>query len=93
MPKKWILPFVVAVGACLLMSRPGVASEPDAGPQGPLFVAWELPDKPTKKWFVGPGQVTPSLDDLSRHLLCILLLLFLYLCFLVGVKRIVDELH
>ena len=65
MPKKLVLPLVVAVGACLFMSRPGVASDPDAGPQGPLFVAWELPDKSTKEWFVGPGQVTPSLDDLS----------------------------
>ena len=65
MPKKLVRTIVVAVWACLLMPSPGVASEPDAGPQGPLFVAWELPDKPTEKWFVGPGQVTPSLDDLS----------------------------
>ena len=65
MSKKLVLTIVVSVGACLLMPRPGVASEPDAGPKGPLFVAWELPDKPTENWFVGPGQVTPSLDDLS----------------------------
>ncbi len=55
-----------AVVAGCVMVRPGeAASEPDAAPKGRVFVAWQLPDKPTKNWFVGPGQVTPSLDDLQ----------------------------
>ena len=65
MPKGSVLTIVVSVGACLLLSRSGVGSEPDVAPQAPLFVAWERSDKSTEKWFVGPGQVTPSLDDLS----------------------------
>ena len=65
MPKQLVLTIVVCVGACLLMPGPGIASGPGTGPEAPPFVAWQLPDKPTEKWFIGPGQVTPSLDDLS----------------------------
>ena len=62
------LVLAVLLGAGLLMVRPGkTATVPvsDAALEGRLFVAWELAKKPTEKWFVGPGQVTPSLDDLS----------------------------
>lgn len=62
------LVLAVLLGAGLLMVRLGEAttvSAADAAPEGRLFVAWELAEEPTEKWFIGPGQVTPSLDDLS----------------------------